>query len=144
MLEELVEQKKDTRAAQPSGATLARRISQVEKYKEEIRIGRETLKAALEESPEYEAAAEEAKMAAQKKKQLKDAIWSSGDNQKLLAMIKENSEEIATLEEILATELMAVYQEQNIDEVPNEDGELRKFKVTVKLLPKGGSKNGFR
>lgn len=144
MLEELVDQRQEIQIAPISGATLARRISQVEKYREEIRIGREALKAALEESPEYVAAAEEAKLAAQKKKQLKDAIWSSQDNQKFLAMIKENSEEIAALEEILTTELMQVYQEQNIDEVPDENGELRKFKVTAKLLPKGGSKNGFR
>lgn len=131
-------------ALQYVAAAIPTRISEIEKYREEIRIGRETLKAALEDDPEYVEAAEAAKLAAQKKKQLRDKIWSSQEHQALLAMIKENSEEIATLEEILTTELMQVFKEQNVDEVADENGEPRKFKVTVKLLPKEGSKNSFR
>ena len=117
-----------------------RRISRLEKFREENRIAKETLKAALEEDAEYQAAAQDAKAAAQKKKQIKDQIWASADHQALLAKIKENAEEIATLEEILTAELMQIYQDQNIDEVPDESGEPRKFKVSVKILPKGFSK----
>lgn len=123
-----------------NGTPLPRRIALLEKYKEENRIARETLKAALEDSPDYEAAASEAKAAAQKKKQIKDQLWSTPDNQALLQKIKENQEEIATLEEILNTELMDFYQRENVDEIPDESGEPRKFKVSVKLLPKGNNR----
>lgn len=117
-----------------------RRISRLEKFREEIRIAKETLKAALDDSPEYEAAAAEAKAAAAKKKQVKDQIWSTPDYHNLLQKIKENQEEIATLQEILTAELMEIYQRDNVDEVPDEAGEPRKFKVSVKILPKGAGK----
>ncbi len=122
---------------------LPRRISMIEKYKAEIKIAKETLKAALEESPEYEAAVTEVQAATQKKKHLKDQIWASADHQTLLWKIKENQEEIAALEEILTTELMQLYQANQIDEVADENGEPRKFKVTAKLLPKAANKSPF-
>ncbi len=118
-----------------------RRISLIEKYKAEIKIARETLKEALDENPAYEEAVVEAQAALRKKKQIKDEIWTSADCQALLAKIKENQEEIATLEEILTTELMQIYQDHNTDEVAGEDGEPRKFKVVAKLLPKSKNKD---
>lgn len=121
---------------QMANPALPRRISLIEKYKEEIKVAREALRTALEDDPDYEAATIEAKAAAQKKKQIKDQIWGSADNQGFLAKIKENQEEIATLEEILNAELMQVYQTRNTDEVTDEDGQTRKFKVIAKLLPK--------
>ena len=118
-----------------------RRISMIEKYKDEIKVAREALRNALEDDPEYEEAAIEAKAAAQKKKQIEDQIWGSADNQAFLAKIKENQEEITTLEEILNTELMHVYQTRNTDQVTDENGEPRKFKVIAKLLPKSANKD---
>ncbi len=126
-----------------TGVALPRRISLIEKYKADIKVAKETLKQALKESPEYDAAVVEAQAATQKKKQIQDQIWSSAEYQSLLWKIKEDQEEIAALEEILTTELMHLYQTQNIDEVPDENGEPRKFKVSVKLLPKAADKSPF-
>lgn len=128
---------------QATPAALPRRISMIEKYKADIKIAKETLKQALQESPEYEAAVVEVQAATQKKKQIKDQIWASADHQSLLWKIKEDQEEIAALEEILTTELMHLYKTQNIEEVPDENGEPRKFKVSVKLLPKAADKSPF-
>ncbi len=128
---------------QATAALLPRRISLIEKYKAEIKIARETLKAALDESPEYEQASVEAAAAAQKKKQLKEQLWSSQDHQALVWKIKENQEEIAVLEESLTAELMQLFQTQQVDEVPDENGEPRKFKITAKLLPKAANKSPF-
>ena len=129
--------------AMASSSALPRRISMIEKYKAENKIAKETLKAALADSPEYEAAVAEVQAATQKKKQIKDQIWASADHQALVWKIKENQEEIATLEEILTTELMQLFQTQNIDQVADENGEPRKFKVLVKLLPKVAQKSQF-
>lgn len=128
---------------QTTATMLPRRISMIEKYKVEIKIAKETLKTALDESPEYAAAVVETQAATQKKKQLKDQIWASADHQTLLWKIKENQEEIAALEEILTAELMQLYQTKQIDEVADENGEPRKFKVTAKLLPKAANKSPF-
>lgn len=130
-------------ASSVSASALPRRIALIEKYKAEIKIAKETLKEALAESPEYEAAVLEVQSATQKKKQLKDQLWSGADHQGLIWKIKENQEEIATLEEILTTELMQLFQTQNIDQVIDENGEPRKFKVLAKLLPKVAKKNPF-
>lgn len=123
--------------------TVSRRISLIEKYREEIRIAKETLKVELDDSPEYKEAEVAAKAANQKKKQIKDAIWGKASNQALRDDIRINMEEIATLQEILSAELMQIFQERNTDEVPDETGETRKFKVTAKLMPKSTGRERF-
>jgi len=137
-------QEHGTLLEQVTVSALPRRISLIEKYKSEIKIAREALKEALDENPAYDEAVVEAQAATRKKKQLKDEIWASADCQSQLLKIKENQEEIATLEEILTAELMEIYQHQNTDEVTDENGEQRKFKVTAKLLPKSKHNNPFK
>jgi len=123
--------------------TVPRRIGLIEKYQEEIRIAKETLKVELEDSPEYKEAEVAAKEANQKKKRIKDEIWGRPGNQSLRDDIRINLEEIATLQEILSTELMQIFQEKNTDEVPDESGEPRKFKITAKLMPKSSGRERF-
>lgn len=126
--------------------TIQKRIDLLEKYEEEIRTAREMLNGELENSVEYLAADEEAKEAAKKKKQIKEEILNLGPNQKLAADIKANTEEIKTLKEILSVELMQVYKESDSDEFNDANGEPRKFKVSVRLLPKKGvfqNRNNF-
>ncbi|MFA4996348.1 MAG: hypothetical protein WC536_04380 [Patescibacteria group bacterium] len=119
-------------------STIQKRIDLLEKYEEEVRNAKEMLDGELDNSVEYLEAVEEAKAVTQKKKQIKDEVLGSGPNQKLLADIKANTEEIATLKEILSVELMQIFQENKTDEFHDANGEPRKFKVSVKLLPKKG------
>jgi hypothetical protein len=112
-------------------ATVQRRIEQLEKLEEEVRVGREMLKSELENELSYLETVEEVKAAVAKRKQIKDALLATGSPAKMVADIKENLEEISTLKEILSAELMELYQESNSDEVAG-----RKFKVSVRLLPK--------
>ena len=118
-------------------SAIQKRISLMEKYMTETREAKQMIKEELENDMTYLEAAEEVKAAVAKRKRLKDEILSQGPNQKLLDTIKSNKEEISLLREILSTELIQVYQENKTDEIADESGESRKFKINVKLLPRG-------
>lgn len=125
---------------------IQKRISLLEKYTTENREAKQMIKEELENDLSYLETVEEVKASVAKRKKLKDDILAQGPNQKLLATIKSNNEEISLLKEILSTELMQVYEENKTDEIADADGESRKFKINVKLLPKGArteSRDGF-
>jgi hypothetical protein len=127
-------------------ATIQKRIDQLEKLNEEVRINKEMLKGELENEPAYLEASEEVKGVTQKRKQIKDEILGKGPNQEVLANIKSSMEEITTLRDILSAELTEYYQENNSDEIIDASGIARKFKISVKLMPKKAGyekRNGF-
>lgn len=113
--------------------SIQKRIAEIEKYEEENRIAKETLTTQLDESSAYGEAVNEAKIATKKKKQIKDEIYAQASNQDLLDNIADNNEEISTLKEILSTELLDYQQKQKVSEITDASGQLRKFKVSVKL-----------
>lgn len=116
---------------------IARRVGLIQKYKEEIKVAKLTLKQALEEDQLYTQADKEAKESNLKKKQIKDQIWGRPELRKVRDDILTNQEEINTLQEILNEELTEYYQEHNTDELMGEDGQPIKFKLVAKLLSKG-------
>ncbi len=116
--------------------TIVRRVGLIQKYKEEIKIAKVTLKQALEEDEVYVQLDKEAKEANLKKKQIKDQIWGRPEFRKIRDDILSNNEEIATLQEILNEELMEYYQENESGELIGEDGQPIKFKMIAKLLSK--------
>lgn len=120
-------------------ATIQKRLGILEKHETDIKNARELLKGELENSLEYQEAAEAAKELNNKKKQIKDEILGKGPNQKILEDIKGSTEEIATLKEILSAELMQIYEEEKIDSITDANGDVRKFKVLAKILPRKGS-----
>lgn len=115
---------------------LKQRIFDVENFKEKNKTAREALKNELENSQEYLSACEEVKAALLKKKRIKDEIWAKVETQQLIADIKENKEELNTLEEILSAELMDFYKNSGTDTIEDSSGEPRKFKIIAKLLPR--------
>ncbi|MEI8143706.1 MAG: hypothetical protein WCG48_03790 [Candidatus Berkelbacteria bacterium] len=119
--------------------TIKKRIARLEQLQEEVRINKEMLKGELENDDIYLEIAKEVKAAVAKRKQKKDEILSHGPNQEVVKNIKEDVEEISTLKEILSAELMEFYNEKKVDELMDASGQLRKFQVLVKLLPKKGS-----
>lgn len=120
-------------------AIIQKRLKTLEEHEVNIKNAREMLKGELDNSPEYQNAVEEAKEANDKKKRIKDEILSKGPNQKLLLEVKENTEEISTLKEILSAELIQIHDEEKSDSITDANGEVRKFKVLAKILPKNGS-----
>jgi len=118
---------------------IQKRIGLIEKAAKEIRDAREMLKEELESDPSYIEAVKEANEANTKKKRIKEEIMGRGPNMKLNEDIKANAEEVATLKEILSTELMQVWGENQTDEITDHNGEVRKFQVLAKLLPRKGS-----
>lgn len=117
-------------------ATIQKRISELEKLQEEVKIAREMLKGELENDQNYLEAVEQVKAMVQKRKQIKDEILALGPNQEVVANIKTNQEEISTLRDILSAELTEIFQENDTDEIADETGATRKFVVLAKLLPK--------
>lgn len=113
-----------------------KRIEMIEGLQRQIREAKEMLKEELENNAEFREVVEQANEINSKKKRLKDEISNAGSNKELLAKIREDSEEIATLKEILSAELMEVYTEQKVDEIPDANGEVRKFTVQAKLVSK--------
>ncbi|MEI6039756.1 MAG: hypothetical protein WCP93_00130 [Candidatus Berkelbacteria bacterium] len=112
------------------------RMEQLETFKNENKIAREALKNELENDTDYLAVCEEIKALMDKKKRIKDAIWAKAETQKLISDIKENRDELGTLEEILSSELMEYFSDHKTNEIEDQKGEVRKFKVVAKLLPK--------
>ena len=116
---------------------IQKRIEQIEKISEELKVAKEMLKGELENDLEYLGAVEDAKTINEKKKRLKMEIISKGPNQKIEAEVKENTEELKTLKEILSAELAQLFKEKDTDEITDLRGETRKFQVQAKLLPAG-------
>lgn len=116
--------------------TIHKRIRDFESYKAKNRTAQEALKDELENDPGYLEACEELKTALEKRKRVRAEILAKTETQKLISDIKENKAELTTLEDILSAELMEYYQEKETDEIEDEDGQPRRFKILAKLLPK--------
>jgi len=118
-------------------ANLHKRIATIENLQRENREAREMLKAELENDATYRETLEMAEAASKEKKRVKEEIENSGSNSKLIETIQENNEELSTLKEILSAELAEVYVESKKDEIVDENGEVRKFKISAQLVAKG-------
>ena len=118
-------------------SVIKERIKIIEELEEENKKAKELLNSALENDEIFRKVAEEAKAINKKRKELKDSIMVREWNIKLVEDIKENLDEIKTLREILAVELMDFHEKNKTDEFEDSTGEKRKFIFSVKLLPKG-------
>ncbi len=125
-------------------ATIQRRIGMIQKFQDESRIAKDTLKQTLEDDPSYREAQLAAKETASKKKQIKDQIWAQPGNKALLEDIKVNNEEIATLQTILNSELADYYFKNGKEEIEDESGTPIRFKLIAKLLPRGFTEQSER
>ncbi len=117
-------------------ATIQNRIDLLERLEQEVKVAKQALKSELESDERYVEENLQAKEAMARKKKAKDDVLSRESCQKLLGDIKANNEEITILREILATELMDIYQERKTNEIEDAQGDLRKFILSVKILPK--------
>lgn len=118
---------------------IQKRIETIEKLQRENRELKEIMKGELENDQRFVEAFEEAKEASTKKKRLKEEIENGGSNKEMLATIKDNNEELSTLKEILSAELMQIYTEQKSDQISDAEGNVRKFKVSAKILGKNSN-----
>jgi hypothetical protein len=118
--------------------TIQNRIKMIEDLEKENRIFKELINSELENDEEYIESTKAAKEKALERKRAKDKILSKEGMQKTLSDMKANQEEISTLQEILSVELVDFYEKNKIDEIQDANGVLRKFKLSVKLLPQKG------
>jgi len=118
-------------------STIKNRMKMIDELEEENKVSKELLKSALENDEEYVVAAKETKETLAKRRRIKEKILEEPENKKVNENIKANKEEIKTLHEILSAELVEYYQKNKTDQIEDSNGVQRKFKVVVKLLPKG-------
>jgi hypothetical protein len=110
------------------------RMSQIDGLEEENRKAKELIKDQLENDETYQESLLKAKEILKEKKRLKDTILA--ESRDIIEDVKANNEEISTLKEILSTELMEYHSEKKTDEIKDDKGEVRKFKIIVRLEPK--------
>lgn len=115
---------------------IQKRIQKIEEYKIQIQKAKEVIDEQLQSHPGYEQANKKSKEAQAEKKRIKEEVLSRPENDKLVWEIKENKEEIATLEQILSQELVEYYQKNKEDSIEDANGEKRKFRISVKIFPK--------
>ena len=116
---------------------IQKRIGMLEKISKEVKDAKEMLKEELLSDEGYISVSMEVDEVNAKKKHIKEEIMGRGPNLKLAQDIKANAEELKTLKEILSAELAAVWHENQSDQITDHNGEVRKFQVGAKLLPKG-------
>lgn len=115
---------------------IQKRIEIIDKLTEENRYSQEMLRSELECDADYMDTVAKAKEINTKKKRLKEEIYEKGSNKELLEKVKENKEEISTNKEILAHELAKLYVTSNTNEIQDNSGDNRKFKINITLSPK--------
>jgi hypothetical protein len=118
--------------------SIQKRIDSIEKLKEDMKTSQEAIKNALENDGMYQDVTKQAKEINTKKKRIKDDVLNQAENREFVEKVKDTKEEIATLEELLAYELMEYSQSNNTDMIQGADGLVRKFKILVRLLPGRG------
>jgi len=114
-------------------STIQNRIKMIEDLEAENKVSKDLLKSELENSGEYQKAAQDAKEAQTKKRREKELVMQKSECEKIVMDIKANNEEIATLKEILSVELADYYQKNKTDEIIGHDGKQRKFKIIARL-----------
>ncbi len=119
-------------------ASIQKRIANIEKLKEDGKISHEAIKNALDNDSVYQNIVKEAKEINTKKKRIRDDILNQAANRQFVEKIKELREEISTLEELLAYELIEYARHNNTDMIQGNDGLVRKFKILVRMLPGRG------
>ncbi len=117
-------------------SSIQKRIKMIEDLEGENRTLKDMIDSQLEADGVYQEAAKEAKQKGLEKKSARDRVLSDPGNQKTISDMKANQEEIATLKEILSTELVDFYNKSKQDEIDDGSGVARKFKFSVKLMPK--------
>lgn len=117
-------------------SSIQKRIKMIEDLESENRTLKDVIDSQLEADGVYQEVAKEAKQKALEKKSARDRVLSDPGNQKTVSDIKANQEEISTLKEILSTELVDFYNKSKQDEIDDGSGVARKFKFSVKLMPR--------
>lgn len=119
-------------------AAIQKRIASIEKLKEDAKTAQEAIKNALDNDGVYQTVVKEAKDINAKKKRVREDILNQAENREFVEKVKDLKDEISTLEELLAYELIEYSQQNNTDMIQGDDGLVRKFKIHVRLLPGRG------
>ncbi|MDD3688195.1 MAG: hypothetical protein PHE56_15715 [Bacteroidales bacterium] len=114
-------------------ASIQKRIQKINEYKDENKKTKELLDAALDGSEIYQEVNKKSKSVAQEKRQVKEKIFESPENDKLVWKIKENQEEIKIQKEILAQELVDYMKKNNTNEISDIEGNKMRFEISVSL-----------
>ena len=114
---------------------IQKRIEQIEKAREELRLIKVTLDDALNEDDKFQELDAQLRDLTVQKKRVRDEILSQAAYQEAMAKMKDVKEEIADTADILNHELLDWRQNNNTEEIIGLDGTTRKLKVSIRLQP---------
>lgn len=117
---------------------IQKRIASIEKLKEDAKTSQEAIRNALDNDGIYQETVKQSKEINSKKKRVREDVLNQAENREFVEKIKDIKDEINTLEELLAYELVEYAQKNNTDMIQGDDGLVRKFKIVVRLLPGKG------
>lgn len=115
--------------------TIQKRIEQLEKAQEQMRIIKVTLDDALKEDDKFQEIDAQLRDLTMQKKRVRDEVLSQQTYQEVMAKLKDIKEEIADTTDILNHELLEWRQTHNTEEIIGSDGTTRKLKVSIRLQP---------
>lgn len=115
--------------------TIQKRIEQLDKAQEQLRIIKVTLDDALKEDDKFQELDAQLRDLTMQKKRVRDEILGQQAYQEAMAKMKDIKEEIVDTSDILNHELLEWRQTNNTEEIIGSDGTTRKLKVSVRLQP---------
>ncbi len=115
--------------------TIQKRIEQLDKAQEQLRVIKVTLDDALKEDAKFQEIDAQLRDLTMQKKRVRDEILGQQTYQEAMAKMKDIKEEIVDTSDILNHELLEWRQTNNTEEIIGSDGTTRKLKVSVRLQP---------
>jgi hypothetical protein len=113
-----------------------RRLTILEKAKEELKKHKEMYDDALGNNPTYAAIEKEVKDVTQKKKDATAQLSKQPALIETMSQIKNLREDIKSNEVSLADELMEYYKTAGVMEIEDSEGNVQEFVISIKLKPK--------
>lgn len=115
--------------------TIQKRIEQLDKAQEQLRVIKVTLDDALKEDAKFQEIDAQLRDLSLQKKHVRDEILSQQTYQTVMAKMKDIKEEIVDTMEILNHELLEWRHTNNTEEIIGSDGTTRRLKVSIRLQP---------
>jgi hypothetical protein len=113
-----------------------RRLTIIEKAKEELKQFKEMHDDALGNDPLYKKADDLVKEATQKRKDIQTELSKQPAIAEVVGKVKDLKEQMRSNQESLAEELMEYYRTAGVTEIEDENGNVQEFIISIRLKPK--------
>ncbi len=115
-------------------------IDKIEKHQEILRSKKEMLESNLENDPNYQEAAKQAKELSKKKQEEKARIIRQPEVEKIYADVKDGQGQLRTMRDTLSNHLQNYGKLSGTNQLEDEEGQVREIVYTAKVV-KRSNKN---